>query len=459
MLIKEMQSNPPKTINTQETEHQARLSPDTPHFHIDQLTGLLLYSSFQKACTTLYTQSSSTNPLLFLFIDADNLKQENDSLGHEAGDQMIVKIANLIANNLPNNAIMCRKGGDEFVVALECTDIVQAKKVPQQLHASFSGCHQIAGHETILSCSIGAAIETGPRVDLKQHEKHADIAMYWAKKCGKNQLKFYCEDDCKEISMQRCLSFQLPNALHEHDLSLAFQPIYRIADRYILGAEALIRWQHPEYGMIPAPQIIEAATHSGKLLLLGLFVLRKACEAAKSWPSQRYVSINFAASDFLHISLAQNVLEVLASVGFSPARLRIEITEAEMLELNDIVRSNINLLRKHGIKIGIDDFGTGYSSMGSIDSFPVDFLKIDKSLVSGCENRFSSKTFLRAIKSVAERIGLEVIAEGVETLSEGAVVRGCGISAAQGFYFCRPTTPPELLKLFQRPLEDVYLKV
>lgn len=459
MRINEAQLRLAKSTKIPKVDCETTATLDVSPQVVDPLTGLILYSGFRKVCMRHFDDSICDTVLLFLFLDADNLKQTNDSLGHEVGDQMIQKISNILVDNLPSNAIISRKGGDEFVVAVSCTNIDEAHSIPKLIHTAVNRAHTIAGYGIVLSCSIGASVRASCNIDLNKQEQEADTAMYWAKKCGKNQFKFYCEKECGEISMLRCLSLQFSGALSAGELSVAFQPIYRFADRHILGAEALIRWKHPEYGMVPATHIIDIATQSGKLLELGLFVLRTSCEVAMEWPEDRYISVNFAASDFSHKNFATCVLEILTAESCSPDRLKIEITEAEILDPTETVTSNIYALQKCGIKIGLDDFGTGYSSMGRIDCFPVDFIKIDRSLVAGCDQRISSKIFLSAIKTVAQKMRLELIAEGVETLQEGATVRGCGISSAQGFYFSQPISSYELLKFFQKPSDDVYLKV
>lgn len=413
------------------------------------MTALWRYIGYHSECSRLGINEPADGVLLVLFVDADNLKQINDSLGHHVGDALIAAVASAMTGALPPEAVICRKGGDEFLAALRCTSDAEAQRVAEELVAGLNRPCPISDHEIMLSCSVGASIEPLGRISMVAHERNADTAMYWAKRSGKGMLKIFDRDDCYEISVSRALSAGFPAALMGRELSVAYQPIYRFETRKILGVEALVRWHHPEFGDIAPERVIQIATKSGKLSDLGKFVLLEACRAALHWPDDCYVSVNFVAADFLKVDFARDVLDILEDVGFPPQRLRVELTETEMLELNDIVLSNIHTLRSFGIKLGIDDFGTGHSSMGSIDSFPADFLKIDRSLVAGCDSRISSKIFIKAIKSVAEKVELELIAEGVETLEESAVLRCCGISAAQGYYFSRPTTEEELLGLFE----------
>ncbi len=419
---------------------------------LDELTGLLRFQAFQRVCADRRLFNQPHGVVLVVFVDADNLKLINDSLGHTVGDGLIVEIGASLSECLPDRAVLCRKGGDEFVAAVLCDSTNHAQRVTDNLlHALRKTC-SVAGHEILLSCSIGVSIEPSNTTDLSRQSNHADIAMYWAKKCGKNQLKVYDEGACSELVMMHALSMQFSEALESGELSIAFQPIYSMGVRNydIMGAEALIRWQHSRYGDVPAEKILQLASKSGRVADLGRFVVRKACLAATRWPASKFVCVNFSAADFLRIDFADSIGEILDEVGLPAHRLNIEITESEVLELNEVVQNNVNLLRERGVRVGVDDFGTGYSSMGNIDGFPADFVKIDRSLISGCDHRVSSRIFIKAIKSVADKIGFDLVAEGIETIEELAIIRGAGISAAQGYYFCKPIAPSDTHVLMHR---------
>lgn len=418
----------------------SRQTTDEVNYNLDELTGLLRFQEFQRSCADTEFFGSLHGVALVIFVDADNLKLINDSLGHNVGDGLIIKISEILSRYLPPGTLVCRKGGDEFVAALSCKDRLEAEGILHELITALRGSQMICDHEILLSCSVGASIEPVGTASLQEQCQAADIAMYWAKQSGKNQFKIFDKVDCADFEMMHALSIQFPSALERGDLSIAFQPIYSMGVRSsaILGAEALVRWEHADYGAIPAEKIVLLASKSGRIRDLGEFVVRTACSAATEWSDDMYVCVNFSAADFLRVDFSASISSILKEVNLSPRRLRIEITESEVLELNETVMRNLSLLRRCGIKIGVDDFGTGHSSMGNIDGFPADFVKIDRSLICGCDHRISSKIFIKAIKAVADKVGFELIAEGVETLEEVAVVRGAGISAAQGYYFCRP---------------------
>ena len=413
-------------------------------------------SEFEAKYDELFTRSKANCIVLLLFVDADNLKQTNDTLGHFVGDQLIAEIGQILADGLPRTAAVCRKGGDEFIACVAAKDLQAAEDIAIGIGYLLNTRCQIGSHELLLSCSVGAAIIDSHSPDLKNHLKQADIAMYRAKNSGKAQMRFYDEEDSAEFLAKQELFIEFPIALKSGALSFCCQPIYHVASRTIIGAEALIRWNSPRHGNVSAQAIVSIASRCGRMLDLGLFILREACNAALHWPTDKFLSINFCASDFASTRFAALVLEVVRDVGFEATRLKIEITESEKLATHAVVRKNMKELKLQGVTIGVDDFGAGHASMAAIDSFPFDFVKIDRSLITNCNQRTSSKIFVNAIKKVSENLSLDVIAEGVETLAEAAVVRGIGIKYAQGFYFKRPISPFSMLELFETPTQDYY---
>jgi len=379
---------------------------------------------------------------MFMFVDADNLKRINDRLGHNVGDVIIKHTASILQRIMPKNALICRKGGDEFLAVVPVNNEKHGLSIATKVHKELCGRHLICGHYLEISCSIGLALSNEGALDFQANEHRADIAMYFSKTHGKGQVKAYCPEDCKPLEVTHDLSIEFPDALHSEQLFCVFQPIYSMHDRRVVGCEALLRWHHDRHGDVSPEMIIEIAKTTGEMKNLSRAVLKMACHATASWPTEVYVSVNFAASDFLHDDCSQFTLKTLDEFQVLPSNLRIEITETELLDLNETVLSQINELRLAGVLIGMDDFGTGYASMGSIDEFPGDFIKIDRSLVARCDERESSKIFVRAIRQVAQKQSLEIIAEGVENLNEAAALRGCGIDFAQGYYLQRPTVNP-----------------
>ncbi|MFK7882413.1 putative bifunctional diguanylate cyclase/phosphodiesterase [Roseobacter sp.] len=416
------------------------------------------YSKFREKYEQVCAKKPANSSALVLFVDADNLKQINDTLGHVVGDQLIAEIENTLLDSLPCDALVCRKGGDEFIACVVVDDTESAERIAEGVTCMLNTRRWILGHEILLSCSVGATISSEYKNNLSAELKQADMAMYWAKNSGKSQLKFFDNISCADLLMIQELSALFPAALERKEIIFYLQPIFHISSRKIVGAEALIRWQHPKYGMINPESIIGIASKSGRISQLGIYVLRQACRAALNWPVETFVSVNFSACDFLHPGFPDSVLRELDSLGFDKTRLKIEITEAEKLEVNETVLSTITKLRQNGVRVGIDDFGIGHSSMVSIDSYPLDFVKIDRSLISDCDSRKTSRVFIKAIHQASKNLCIEVIAEGIETLAEAAVVRGIGIPYAQGFYFNHPVTPEEMSQLFDKKADDLFIR-
>lgn len=421
---------------------------------VNQANSLLEYTDFSKLYEKLRKKTPPDKPILVLFADADNLKQVNDTFGHELGDALIAEIATILNDNLPSGSIICRKGGDEFIACTAVKNFETAERVATGITCMLNNRRFLLSHEVLLSCSVGASISVNYECSLHTQLKNADTAMYLAKSSGKGQLRVFDEHACSKLLMVQELAKVFFSELKTKRLSFCFQPIYRMSNRQIVGAEALIRWHHEKYGMICPEIIVEIAGKSGRMRELGDFILSEACSAAIHWPLDTFVSVNFSPSDFLRADFADFVLSELRAVGLDASRLRIEITESEKMLLTDDVFSNLSKLRQNGVSVGIDDFGTGNSTMANIDKVPVDFVKIDKSLVSDCHQRKSSKIFINAISKVSRHLKLEVIAEGVETVQDYAILRGLGVIFAQGFYFHRPISPERMLNLFSVPITD-----
>lgn len=392
------------------------------------------YAEFRKLCDETRRKSHPQAEVVF-FVDADNLKQINSTLGHAKGDAMIAAISDILFNTLPPGSIILRKGGDEFLSYCQFSGSDNIEALATTLAQKLNCPSTVGDHPLELNCSLGAAVDVSCSTHLDELIEAADVALVWAKRHGKRQLKFYDLIDCASVQFERSLSSDFEQALVNGDLYVSYQPVVDIFQRQVCGAEALIRWDHPKHGDVDAELIISTAAKTGRLYDLGGFVLREACKAALAWPEHLFLSINFAASDFQNADFATSALETIAAIGIDPARVRFEITELEFLVLNDAVMQNLDALQATGVQIGVDDFGTGYSAMGSIDRFPADFIKIDRSLVQGCNSGQVNKIFLGAIQKVALQMDINLVAEGVETVEELAIVGALGINLAQGFYY------------------------
>ncbi len=426
-----------------------------PEVHPPTQSGPTSYSQFVEFCRRKHTENFRRYTHLLMFVDADNLKQVNDSFGHSAGDEFIETIHRILSQTCPEDAVIYRAGGDEFIAYCGISDFERAQTLAADVVKKLNQVQDFGSRKLMMSCSVGASYSTGPIVDIPTLKKEADTALLWIKRNGKGRLKFFDYDDCGSIQVEQSLLTDVPSAISEQQLEVFFQPIFSTNDRSVCGAEALVRWNHSDHGKIQAGMIISAASKAGMMRDLGEYVLNKACSFALKWPKNMFLSVNFSASDFQQCDFGEKILSIACANGFPVNRLQLEITEIEYLNVNSIVLNNLRTLQDAGVKIGVDDFGTGHSSMGNIDRFPANFIKIDRTLIENCNNRLSSKVFLRAINRIAEEAGLRLIAEGVETMKELAIIRSIGIEFAQGYYYSEAIPPSDFenLLLERRSIE------
>jgi len=393
------------------------------------------FSDFISSVNQRIDASSEEKLHLIFFVDADNLKQTNDTLGYSAGDELIFGIFNVLKSNFAEDGIIFRKGGDEFLAYCQCDSPGDALLVTEDITTSLNLPFNGKAGRFQMNCSLGVASSTCGYENAVSLIEQANIALLTAKRSGKGQSKFFDNDDCRSVELEQSVIRAFPKALQEGELSMYFQPIYETFQRRAYGGEALVRWNSGFAGHVPANMIVDAAAKTGLALELGKYVLDKACRAARSWPDDMFVSVNFLASDFQYREFSSQALKIISRAGIKPHNVKFEITEIEYLDVTANFNHNLYQLNAAGVCVGVDDFGTGYSSMGSIDKFPASFLKVDRSIVRECNTRQSSRIFLKAISAFAEHASLKVIAEGIETVQELAVVCGTGIKLGQGFYY------------------------
>jgi diguanylate cyclase (GGDEF)-like protein/PAS domain S-box-containing protein len=373
-----------------------------------------------------------------LFIDLDRFKVVNDSLGHEAGDALLVEIGNRLRKSLRSSDVVARLGGDEFVVILEQTAEGQSiEGVTHSLLTALRQPMQLCGHECHTTASIGIAMYPADGADVLTLTKNADIAMYLAKEDGKNGLRFYTKD-AKAQSIERLmLETGLRHALDRKQLSLHYQPKVDLATGQITGVEALLRWAHPDLGMLPPIQFIPLAEETGLIVPIGRWVLQEACAQNMAWQRQglRPVSmaVNLSPRQFVDDKLLDDVDDALATSGMSPALLQLEVTESMVMQNVPRAVRVLDALRNRGIRLAIDDFGTGYSSMSLMKQFPIDTLKIDRSFVRDLPDNSEDKAIAQAIISMGKALGMTIVAEGVETTEQEAFLRNHACDEMQGF--------------------------
>ncbi|RIK46094.1 MAG: response regulator receiver protein [Chloroflexi bacterium] len=416
-------------------------------FH-DPLTGLpnraLFLDRLRQAC------SRATAPhrrVALIFFDLDNLKVINDSLGHAAGDSLLRLVAERLLVHIHPPATLARLGGDEFTVLLEDVDAAEdalrlAWAIEQALTAPFS----IAGREMFVSASLGIALSTPNMAHPDDLLRDADMAMYRAKSSGKARCEVFDPSMNAQAVRRLELENDLRRALERDELFIVYQPKVDLSTGRTIAQEALVRWRHPQRGLLMPGEFIPIAEETGLIVPIGHWMLREVCRQARRWtghPGQAHLvtSVNLSGRQFQHPYLAEAVLTALDTAGLDPARLALEVTESVVMDDVTAAVETLRRLKQLGIHIGIDDFGTGYSSLAYLRRFPVDFLKIDKSFVAELESDTEAAVIVSAMIGLAHALGLRVVAEGIETPAQLGQLRELGCDYGQGYYFSRPVRP------------------
>ena len=389
-----------------------------------------------------------------LFIDLDRFKVINDSLGHEAGDMLLVEIAGRLRETLRSSDVVARLGGDEFVVILEeAAESHDVERIARNLLSVLSEPLQLSGHECHTTASIGIAMYPSDGADVQTLTKNADMAMYLAKEDGKNGFRFFTKE-IKTQSIERLtLESALRRALDRDQFALHYQPKVDMATGQITGVEALLRWTHPELGVLPPAQFIPLAEETGLIVPIGRWVLKEACAQNMAWQhgGLRPVSmaVNLSPRQFLDEDLLLDIDEALAASGMSPVLLQLEVTESMVMRNVSRAVKVLDAIQTRGIRLAIDDFGTGYSSMSLMKQFPIDTIKIDRSFVRDLPDDSEDKAIAQAIISMGKALGMTVVAEGVETAEQETFLRDHACDEMQGFLFSRPVPPQQLAELLR----------
>jgi diguanylate cyclase (GGDEF)-like protein len=385
-----------------------------------------------------------------LYIDLDGFKRVNDSLGHRIGDGLICKSAQRLQDSIRDTDTLCRRSGDEFIAVLgELAEADASAPILAKLMECLQEPMDIAGNELNTTASVGLAIYPDDGADFDTLMKKAEIAMYQAKDAGRNTYRFFDAQMNIEVVEQLSLRTDLRWATTRNELVLHYQPQIDIRSRKLVGVEALIRWNHPEHGMIPPVRFIPLAEESGLIVPISEWVLREACCQATAWArepglSDLVVAVNLSAVHFKRGNLEQSVIAALEESCLAPDRLELELTESMLISDTDSVLATVKRLKQLGINLSIDDFGTGYSSLSYLKRFEVDKLKIDQSFVRDLATDADDAAIVRAIIQMAGSLGLTTIAEGVETETALALLRGFGCDEAQGYFFARPMPAAQL---------------
>jgi diguanylate cyclase (GGDEF)-like protein/PAS domain S-box-containing protein len=423
-------------------------------FH-DALTGLpnrlLVQDRLQQA---MAGADRTKSKIALLALDLDNFKTINDSLGHAIGDGIIRETAKRLVECVRDTDTVCRQGGDEFVILLPSLPDAEATApiLIKLMERLVEPC-RIDGHELTTSASVGVAIYPDDGEDLDTLMKKADLAMYRAKDAGRNTYRFFDQQMNIEAIEQLSLRNGLRRALTNDEFILHYQPQIDLGGNTVIGVEALIRWNHPERGMIPPNRFIPVAEDSGLIIPISEWVLREACRQAATWARSGEppitVAVNLSAVHFKRSNVEQSVIAALEESGIDPALLELELTESILISDTETVLETVKRLKQLGVKLSIDDFGTGYSSLSYLKRFQVDTLKIDQSFVRDLATDQEDAAIVGAIIQMAHSLGLTTIAEGVETQEALDLLRKSGCDLAQGYFYARPMPADDVLAFCQ----------
>ncbi|MBL0386868.1 EAL domain-containing protein [Tumebacillus sp. ITR2] len=431
-----------------EIKHQA--------YH-DALTGLPNRVLFkERVGEAIDVCRVSSGQFALLFLDLDRFKMVNDTLGHSIGDLLLVEVAGRLQACVSSDQTVARLGGDEFVVLLPCVlDLHEVTEVAHAILEVMQKPFAIEEHELFLTTSIGVAIYPLHGVDVDSLVQHADTAMYRAKE-KRNQYCVYETEMNEVVSEKWMLERNLRGALERGEFLLHYQPKLHLQTGRVLGAEALVRWQHPELGLLSPAKFIPLAEETGEIIPLGRWVLREACRQLKAWHEQGMpelrIAVNLSMMQFQQKDIVEEVRAVLEETGLSPQFLELELTESIVMQSPQSARETLMCLSELGVQLSIDDFGTGYSSLSYLRSFPVDKLKIAREFIHDIPDREGDK-IVNAVIQLAHNLQLQVIAEGVETQEQMDMLRLSGCDEGQGYLFCHPVPPEEFAKKFQSLLE------
>lgn len=434
---------------TERKAFEARLEHQAMH---DPLTGLPNRMLLLDRLAFALASARPTSQVTLLFLDLDGFKLVNDSLGHEAGDELLVAVGRRLQAALPLGAILARFGGDEFAVLLAgITDPGAPVALAHEMHDALRLPFEIDGRETWVSATIGISSPISePAANPSDVIREADTALYEAKSIDRPSVAVYEGRMRPELIERLERKTALALAVERGELRVYYQPVVELATGRVVGAEALVRWQHPELGLIDPADFIGLAEDTGLIVPLGSWVLGEACTQAENWqachvPAAPLISVNLSARQLRWADLVPKVMTVLETSGLDPRCLELEITESAAMAHDGQTRRVLRAFKDLGVRLAIDDFGTGYSSLAYLRELPIDSLKIDRAFVAGLGRDPGSQAIIRATTTLAHDLGLSATAEGVETAEQALMVRALGVDLAQGFYFCPPLPDPDVI--------------
>jgi diguanylate cyclase (GGDEF)-like protein len=402
----------------------------------DVLTDLPNRNLFERTLTEALAAAAHGDQLAVFCLDLDGFKGVNDTFGHPVGDELLRQVARRLDQCVGDQAMVARLGGDEFAI-LQCARQQPdgAKALALIVTEALSAPYDLSDSQAFVATSIGIAISSADASSPDELLKCADMALYGAKADGRGTCRFFEQAMNARVKARRRLEVDLRAAIAEKQFEMFYQPIISVGSNEVIAFEALIRWRHPDRGMVSPGEFIPVAEETGLIIPLGEWILRQVCADALSWPRNIRVAINLSPVQFRSPGLVQTVFSALAASRLEPGRLELEITETALLQDNEAVLEKLHQLKSYGVQISMDDFGTGYSSLSYLRSFPFDKIKIDQSFVRGLGKREDSLAIIRAVIGLGKNLGMTTTAEGVETGEQLAVLRAERCDEVQGFLF------------------------
>jgi len=426
----------------------------------DPLSGLPNRSLFlDRFIGAIKRAKRSNKRIALMFIDLDQFKHINDTLGHSAGDQLLQLASSRLVDIVRSSDTVARLGGDEFTVLIpDLSDIHPVEDVVNNILETLSAPFQLAENEAFVSASIGITIYPDDGIEADQLLRNADSAMYRAKEKGRNNAQFFTLEMNQHAKRRRTLEIALRHALEKDQLELHYQPIYQTSNKQIVGAEALLRWNLTDHGLISPSEFIPLAEDTGLILPIGEWIMKTACHAAQQWnqqyPQPLRIAVNISSRQFERTDILQLVKDSIESSGLDPELLGLEITESLLLSNNDKTMNTLNSLREMGIEIAIDDFGTGFSSLSYLKRFPVTTLKIDQSFIDDLPDDLEDSALIEAILSMSKSLNLKLVAEGAETFQQYQFLKDRNCAMIQGYYLSKPL-PLETFENYLRNLPRI----
>ena len=430
---------------------KAQLQMENLAFY-DPLTGLsnrrLFKNRLDKAVKSVQRANTS---IALLFLDLDQFKRVNDTLGHDVGDSLLKEIARRLAQNIRENDTVSRIGGDEFTILLtDINNTNDVRIVAEKILLSLSKPYMINNQEINSSVSIGITLTPEDSIDSNILMKNADLAMYRAKELGRNNYQFFSEDMNTDILHNLEVEKELTIAIKRNQFTLMYQPKISLIDNTVTGVETLVRWQHPKKGMIPPDHFIQIAEETGQIISIGAWVLEHSCHEMGAlireglMPKDAKVAVNLSGRQFSDPKLLQTVLDILVQSKIDPLNLELEITESIIMDDVEAAIKIMETIKSRGIHLAIDDFGTGYSSLAYLKRFPIDVLKVDRSFVMDIPDDKTDMAITAAVIAMAHKLSMRVVAEGIETQEQLDFLRENNCDDGQGYLLSRPLTLPQL---------------